>query len=221
MNITRLVTGPLSVNTWCIPLDAQRMMIVDPGGDADIIIAHLSEQHAVPSLIFLTPGHLDHVMGLPDLVRAFPGIPVAIHPGDALFLGKGSLDYHRAFFGASGGLSFARSFREDLPPSTFLLEDGIPVALPSWGTIPPYLVEGWTVLHTPGHSKGSVCLYNASEKVLVAGDTLFNAGFGRTDFPGSSMEDMERSLVRLSKLPPETEVLPGHGQKTTIGRELA
>jgi glyoxylase-like metal-dependent hydrolase (beta-lactamase superfamily II) len=78
----------------------------------------------------------------------------------------------------------------------------------------------WIVWHTPGHSAGSVCLYSSAEKTLVSGDTLFNAGFGRTDLPGGDLSALEASLTRLMALSPETVVLPGHGEPTTIGAEF-
>ena len=103
-----------------------------------------------------------------------------------------------------------RRYREQLPAATLMLQDGQS----------PAGMDGWTVLHTPGHSPGSICLYNADSKILIAGDTLFNAGFGRTDAPGGSDEELERSLRRLSALPGETLVIPGHGARTSIEREL-
>jgi len=75
------------------------------------------------------------------------------------------------------------------------------------------------VIHTPGHSEGSICLYSEKEKVLFSGDTLFAGNYGRCDLPGSSQREMENSLKRLLTLPPETKVYPGHGQPTTIGKE--
>ena len=77
------------------------------------------------------------------------------------------------------------------------------------------------VLPTPGHTPGGVCLYAKDEGVLFSGDTLFCAGYGRVDFPGSSAADMRASLLKLFELPGETRVLPGHGEETTIARERA
>lgn len=208
MNITQLVTGPLGVNTWCIPFDTQRMMIVDPGGNADSIIAHLQEHQMTGGMIFLTHGHFDHLMAVPELVRAFPGIPIAIHPDDAGFLGDGAMERHLSLFTAIGGEALVRQYREILPPATLLLEADTEI------------IPGWRVLHTPGHSPGSVCLYDAAEHTLIAGDTLFNAGFGRTDIPGGDFEELKKSIGILSRLPPDTVVLPGHGARTTIGNEL-
>lgn len=75
------------------------------------------------------------------------------------------------------------------------------------------------VINTPGHTTGGLCLYNKKENVLFSGDTLFKNDYGRTDLPGSSQDQMEESLKKLQKLPPETKVYPGHGDQTTIGDE--
>ncbi|MBI5700770.1 MBL fold metallo-hydrolase [Candidatus Saganbacteria bacterium] len=75
------------------------------------------------------------------------------------------------------------------------------------------------IIHTPGHTLGGICLYNKKEHVLFSGDTLFKNDYGRIDLPGSSQDQMEESLKKLQKLPPETRVYPGHGDPTTIGDE--
>ena len=216
MKITQLVTGPLSVNTWCIELDPTRVMVVDPGGDADSIIAHLAERGVEPAVFLLTHGHFDHVIALPELARAWPRVPIAIHPDDVASLGPGAIARHRAIFAAMGGESLVDAYSAELPPATVSREDGKPIVLP--GT-PETALPGWVVMHTPGHSPGSVCLYNAVEGVLVSGDTLFCAGYGRTDLEGGDSGELFRSLTRLFALPPRTLVLPGHGERTTIGAE--
>ena len=210
MNIAQLVTGPLAVNTLFIPLDSNRLVVVDPGGDSDSIIAYIAAQHSTVVLILLTHGHFDHVTGLPQLALAFPDAPIAIHEADAAFLGEGALERHAVFLAAIGGELMVRRYRDPLPAATLMLADGQS----------PAGMDGWIVMHTPGHSPGSICLYNADSKILIAGDTLFNAGFGRTDAPGGSDEELERSLRRLSALPGETLVIPGHGARTSIEREL-
>jgi len=210
MNIAQLVTGPLAVNTLFIPLDSTRLVVVDPGGDSDSIIAYIAAQHSTVALILFTHGHFDHVTGLPALALAFPDAPIAIHEADSSFLGEGALERHAVFLASIGGELMVRRYREQLPAATLMLQDGQS----------PAGMDGWTVLHTPGHSPGSICLHNADSKILIAGDTLFNAGFGRTDAPGGSDEELERSLRRLSVLPRETLVIPGHGARTSIAREL-
>lgn len=223
MNIVQLVTGPLSVNTWFIPLDDRRVVVVDPGGDADIIIAHLRERHAAPALFALTHGHFDHIIAIPELLAAWPGTPIAIHKSDAHFLGAGALERHRSFFASIGGAGLIDQYGTSLPPATAFFEDGADLvsvlsSVPGASSVPES--TGWRIIHTPGHSKGSICLYNEREGVLIAGDTLFNSGVGRTDAAGGNLSELERSLDLLSALPPDTVVLPGHGPKTTIGREL-
>lgn len=221
MNITRLVTGPLAVNTWIVPFEEAspsaegKCVVVDPGGDADVIIAHLAERRSIPALVVLTHGHFDHIGALPDLVREYPGLKVAMHPDDAYFLGEGAVERHASFFAQAGGLSIVRRFQGVLPAASVSLGEGL-----SLSSILGPGSGDWIVWHTPGHSAGSVCLYSAAEKTLVSGDTLFNAGFGRTDLPGGDLSALEASLTRLMALPPETVVLPGHGEPTTIGAEF-
>jgi len=207
MNITQLVTGPLGVNTWFLPLDGVSLVVVDPGGNPELIIAHMEALHLRPALILLTHGHFDHLVALPALAAAFPGVPVAIHPADAAFLGSGALSRHRSFFARLGAAELVDAYPEELPSASLLLAEGQDL----WG---------WKVMHTPGHSRGSVCLHNPASGILVSGDTLFRDGAGRTDCSGGSSAELSESLRRLSLLPAETLVLPGHGDRTTIGREF-
>lgn len=214
MNITKIVTGPLSVNTWFIPLDAQRLVVVDPGGDIDSIIARVAKDDSSVALILLTHGHFDHMLALPALSRSFPEADIAIHPADSMYLGDGALARHHAFFEELGAGSMIRHFQDPLPPATVFLEEGTPIRLKDGTTL-----SAWTVLHTPGHSAGSICLYNSNDHILISGDTLFSSGFGRTDAAGGSIAALQQSLERLFTLPDETVVLTGHGRNTTIGQE--
>lgn len=208
MNIFHAITGPISVNTWGIPLDSGSLMIVDPGGDVEKIIAHIEEQKAELAVIVCTHGHLDHLLALPALHRRFPDSHIAIHPLDAAFLGAGATARHRSFFNALGAFGMVEPYLEEMPPATMLIGDGDRI-----------MDTPWQVLHTPGHSPGSVCLYHPEEGILVSGDTLFKDGFGRTDAPGGCWSDLEKSLARLRTLPEDTLVLPGHGPQTTIRSE--
>lgn len=208
MNVFHAITGPISVNTWGVPLDSRRVMIVDPGGAVEKIIAYVEAQEAELAVILCTHGHLDHLLALPALARRFPEAGIAIHSLDAHFLGSGAIDLHRDFFKALGAFEIIEPYLEELPAASCILEDGVTIAGSSW-----------EIIHTPGHSPGSICAYNPREGILLSGDTLFSNGCGRTDAPGGSWPDLEASLTRLKTLPPETKVLPGHGPTTTIGRE--
>lgn len=228
-HIVRLVTGPLSVNTWIVPLGENRVVVVDPGGDADLIIAHLEETGSVPVAVALTHGHFDHLIALPELLRSYPGLPIAIHEADSPFLGPDALERHQAFFDEIGGGVIVRRYGEPLPPATGFLRGGDDLArsfahaagdATGDATGDAQGDTGWKVIHTPGHSAGSVCFHNAREGILISGDTLFRAGVGRTDGRGGSQEALEASLARLSSLDPDTAVLPGHGEKTRLGDEL-
>ncbi|HOC30153.1 MAG TPA: MBL fold metallo-hydrolase [Treponemataceae bacterium] len=215
MHITSLVTGALSVNTLLIPADAGRLVIVDPGGNAESIIAQVRAMNASPALIVVTHGHFDHMAALAAVCAEYPGAGIAIHNADAQWLGPGAINKHLEFFRFLGAESVVLRNPEELPtPTCFLCEGESPV-FPD-GT----RWEGWTVVCTPGHSPGSVCLFNEKERILVSGDTLFRHGYGRTDGPGGSMEDLSASLGKLSRLAGAVRVIPGHGGETTIAAEL-
>lgn len=140
--------------------------------------------------IILTHAHFDHVGALEAVHKAHPTALFAVGEHEPL-------DSVYTFYSHPDLI---------IPPIDVRLVDG--------STIGPF-----KVIHTPGHTKGSICLYSAKDQLLLSGDTLFCGGYGRTDL-GGSMTDMQASLARLSQLPPETKVLPGHGDPTTIGDEF-
>ncbi|MBN1617420.1 MAG: MBL fold metallo-hydrolase [Spirochaetales bacterium] len=207
MKISKLTGGPLAVNTWFVFNTDGSAMVIDPGVSADSIIAHL-KQNAIEALsIVLTHGHLDHITAIAELTSQYPSAKVYCHRDDAFFLGEGAVERHRSFFEQIGADFVSRFIPEHIPQADEFLEEG-------------QTLGEFTILHTPGHSPGSVCLYAPSEQVLFSGDTLFNAGWGRTDSPGGSDAALFESLTRLSKLPGQTRVLCGHGEDTTIAREF-
>ena len=172
--------------------------VIDPGGDPAAILAALEELNATASLILLTHFHFDHIMAVPEILRA-TGAPLAIHEAEAELLA----DPPPLF----------RFARPDAPPliAKRLLHDRDVV------TIGDVTLQ---VLHTPGHSPGGVSFYSATGGVVFCGDVLFAEGIGRTEFPGSSPEELVRSIrERLFTLPDDTVVYPGHGPSTTIGHE--
>lgn len=176
-----------------------RALVVDPGDEAETILAFLEERRLDLAGIFLTHGHFDHVSGV-DGILARHGVPVALHRADEALAFS---PFNRSVPGYGG---MARTALLDLTPA-----DGEPLAQFPLAR----------VLHTPGHSPGSCCLHFAGEKLLIAGDTLFAGSIGRTDLPGGSAREISRSLARLAALPDDTAVVCGHGPSTTIGREKA
>jgi len=183
-------------------------------------------------MVALTHGHLDHTAAIPGLFeRLGMALPIAIHPDDAQYLGETGEGTNHELFDAIGAPAYFRSFWKPLPRATVFLMDG-------------EIVPGTSlqVIHTPGHSQGSICFYEAAlnagsygvdEEVrdeeaeqtlgwscLISGDTLFRDGVGRTDGPDSDPVALERSLKKLAHFSFATLVFPGHGPRTTIGREL-
>lgn len=208
--IERLRVGPIGENVYAVQTGSAAFL-VDPGDDADAILRFLLEKAIRISLIVLTHGHLDHTAALPGLMEKWEGeLPgIAIHALDAPYMGTRGEETNRLLFETIGASGFFGDFWKKLPEPTLLLAGGDFVP----GT-------GFKVIHTPGHSAGSICLYEGETGVLIAGDTLFRDGIGRADGPDSDPRALQASLARLASLPPETIVFPGHGPRTTLGREL-
>lgn len=218
MQIFNLVTGPISTNTWLLPLRGDCIAVIDPGGNPEKIIAQISLLGRKPYAVLLTHGHFDHLAALPALCETYPGLKTGISRADAVYLGKQAAEEHLRILGDEADFLYPNDpqWMLRLPEPDFFLDEGPMPAIPGeegyW--------EGWEVLATPGHTPGSVCLYHPQEKLLFAGDTLFFQGCGRTDLPDGNPADMEASLHKLSALPRETQVMPGHGRKTRIGAEF-
>jgi len=170
-------------------------LILDPGmSSTDSLVARAAANELRVHLIANSHGHIDHIYDNGPLKRA-TGAPLAIHPDDAYRL-DGRNNY---------GLEIERTSAERE------LREGDRVSV---GML------AFAVLHTPGHTEGSVCLYERSHHLLLAGDVLFAGSYGRTDLPGGDDAAMVESLARLARdLPDDVRVLPGHGAETTIGRE--
>jgi hydroxyacylglutathione hydrolase len=184
-------------------------IVVDPGDEVERILDLLGRYKLTVKAIVSTHAHIDHVGGLAKL-HQYTGAPVMMHREDlALYNG---MDVQAAFLGMQ---------TPDLTEVDQLLKDGDVL---QWGG---YLAN---VIHTPGHTPGSLCLYlpkesgkvKLSQPHLYAGDTLFAGSIGRTDLWGGSMEQIMESITqKLMQLPEDTIVYPGHGEITTIGRERA
>jgi len=198
-----LAVGPVGCNCSVVVCPVtHEALIVDPGGDAGKILALLSTLGARAVGIVHTHGHFDHILGTRE-VAAATGAPVSIHGGD--------LDLYRAL------VRQARAFdlvAEEPPQPAQILAGSETLR---FGQLQA------RVLHTPGHTPGSVGLFmeaTGDAPLLLAGDTLFAGGIGRTDFPGGSLKQILHSIRdTLFALPDETVVVPGHGPETTIGEE--
>ena len=195
-----LVVGPLAVNCFIIGCEKSKEgVVVDPGGDADRIIAAVSRLGLRISRVINTHGHFDHVGGNGEVLKR-TGAKLLIHELDAQFLSRAADVATR--FGTTA---------ENSPQPDGFLEDGMTIS------VGDYRME---VLHTPGHTPGGCCLLIAGEGLILTGDTLFAGGVGRTDFPGGSHTMLIESIrTRLFGLPDATRAYPGHGPATTIGHE--
>ena len=197
--IMPLVCGAYQVNAYLLlPEGTKDAVLIDPGDDIARLKKAIAEKGRVLKGILLTHGHFDHMLSAQPLSR-ITGAPVYIHP----------LDQEMLCDPAKNAYSAEASYQPC--PVDFEadeLENSIEIA-----------GLKFDVLHTPGHTKGSVCFHDAENKVLFSGDTLFCAGFGRMDLYGGSPMQMRKSLFDLFQLPGDTRVLCGHGYETTIGAE--
>jgi glyoxylase-like metal-dependent hydrolase (beta-lactamase superfamily II) len=174
-------------------------MVIDPGDDIEDVLDIVREHKLQVKQIVITHAHIDHVGGAMKL-RAQTGAPILLNQNDYALLKM--LDVQASWLGMGAP--------EDVAIEASI-GDGQSLQA---GTLKA------NVLHTPGHTEGSVCLYFPAEKLLIAGDTLFAGSIGRTDLPGGSFEKIMRSLHdRVLTLPDDTVVIPGHGPRTTIGEE--
>ena len=195
-----LPVGPLQCNCSVIGDEqTHEAMVIDPGDQIEDILEILRREKLALKQIVITHAHIDHVGGAMKL-KAATGAAVLMNQNDHALLKM--LDMQAAWVGMK-------------PPGAVHIDEAVDEA--------HVLRVGNTsagVIHTPGHTEGSICLYFPKEKKLIAGDTLFAGSIGRTDLPGGSFDKIMRSLhTRVLALPDDTEVTPGHGPQTTIGAE--
>ncbi len=192
--------GPLQCNCSILGDEqAREAMVIDPGADVDDVMAMVQRHGLTVKQIVITHAHIDHVGGAMKL-KQLTGAPILLNQNDAALLRM--LPVQAAWVGMA-------------PPEDVRIDGTLPDA----ATLRTGSLAG-TIIHTPGHTQGSVCLYLPAEKLLLAGDTLFAGSVGRTDLPGGNFEQLMTSLhERVLALPDETRVIPGHGPATTIGDE--
>lgn len=202
MKIDRLILGAYETNCYVLRSGpaAEECLVIDPGLDAEPLMEFLEQHRLNPAAVVLTHGHIDHVAGVAAMRGQFPGVKVFIHELDAEML----TEPHTNLSAMTGMV-----FRMDPPDVTLQEGDAVEQA-----------GVKLSVLHTPGHTPGGICLYSQDEGVAFVGDTLFADSVGRTDFPGGSMSQLLNSVKeKLFTLPDETKVYPGHGPDTTIAHE--
>jgi glyoxylase-like metal-dependent hydrolase (beta-lactamase superfamily II) len=178
---------------------SREAIVVDPGDQIDDILAALARHQLTVHSIVITHAHIDHIGGAAKLKQA-TGAPVYMNANDQLLYDN--LDSQAAWLGMA-------------PPERTTVDTSA-----RDGDVLRLGPAEFHVLHTPGHTQGSLCLWLRSESKLIAGDTLFRDSVGRTDLPGGNHRQLLASIHgKLLTLPEETLVIPGHGPSTTIGRE--
>jgi glyoxylase-like metal-dependent hydrolase (beta-lactamase superfamily II) len=194
--------GPLRCNCSIFGDEQSReAIVVDPGGDISKIIAILEKHVLKVKAIVITHGHIDHVAAAAEL-KTLTQAPVYMNNHDQEQLDMRELQAKWV------GIAVPGKVEIDTPAG-----DGTVLGLGS---------AHFQVMHTPGHTMGSLCLWIPEENKLVAGDTLFRDSIGRTDLPGGDSRQILTSIkTRLLDLPEDAVVIPGHGESTTIGRERA
>ena len=187
-----MVLGELATNCYILlDEETKEAAVIDPADEAETIRKTLADAGAALRCILLTHGHRDHTLAAPELHKLFPDAAVYIHSKD-----KGQVGIYRY------------PMEELIGPELRFYDDGDTLPLGS------LTIE---VLHTPGHTGGSVCLRVGD--ALFTGDTLFAGSMGRIDLPGAQPEQMMPSLARLAQLPGDYDVYPGHMETTTMARE--
>lgn len=214
--IERIVVGNLYTNTYIASVSKKECMLIDPGAEVEKIIQRLEAINMTPLAIVFTHGHMDHTGATRELIDHYAErdsqISVGIHKADSSFLGKTGTDANRTTFEYFGerGMAAYEELLKPLPEADFFFDEGDTI-----------LDTDITVMHTPGHTRGSVSFYSESRQALFSGDTLFFHSIGRSDVPLGDEELLKRTVKeRLFTLPEETRLFPGHGPVSTIEREV-
>lgn len=200
MKIERMVLGQIQTNCYVVINEATKeTIVIDPADRPDAVLRKAVDEGLKLKAIFLTHGHADHMLGVPEL-KAKLGLPVYACEAERELLADPEQNLSQALFRKS--VAFAADvWVKD--------EEEIEAA-----------GMKFRVLATPGHTPGGCCYYSAEAGVLFSGDTLFAGSVGRTDFPGGSMSALMHSIrEKLVPLPDETRVYPGHMEESTIGAE--
>jgi hydroxyacylglutathione hydrolase len=201
MKFETIAVGPLAVNTYLLyDEETRECVIVDPGDEGNKIIDAVKKLELTPKEIWITHAHFDHIGALASVFQEYQ-VPIYLHSDD-YFLYKSSVE-HASMFGVD----------IEIPPSD-----------PNFFNmnihkrkIGSFVIE---IIHTPGHSPGGVSFYNKESNIIFCGDLLFEGSVGRTDVPGGSFDLLEKSIIeQVYSKGDACAIYPGHGPKTTVGRE--
>lgn len=210
--VERMVVEPVHTNVYAFATAKKECIVIDPGADGPAIVRRLEAMNMKPRAILLTHGHLDHSSAARYIQEHYEDeIPLAVHKSDAKMLGKKAVDLHRELFSGMGpeGEALFEELYRPLPEADIKLADGDTI-----------LDTDLTVIHTPGHTPGSICFYSEEEKAVFTGDTLFFKDIGTTDAGKGNRKQLLKSITeKLLTLPPETRLYPAHGPLSTIERE--
>lgn len=192
-DITTLTVGSMETNCYMLSDKKSReAMIIDPGDDGDYISRIISDKKLIPAKIIATHGHFDHILAVNELKLIYK-IPFIMHINDQFLLS----------IMASSAKHYLNIVADPTPLIDQFIQEGDDLYIGS---------NKFQVLQTPGHTPGSICLYNKSSNNIFVGDLLFAGGsIGRTDFSYSNAGMMKKSLGKINKLPSGTRVFPGHG----------
>jgi len=216
MLIDRVIVGSMYTNAYIVSTGKKDCILIDPGAESSTIVSRLEAMNLVPKAVVFTHGHIDHTSATKKLVDYYAErghhVPVGIHEGDKIFLSADGGRANRDLFSSFGdaGVAALESFEDEPVEPEFYFEDGKNL-----------LDTDLVVMHTPGHSPGSSCIYSEPRQALFSGDTLFFNTIGRTDLPSGDDEELRRVVSEcIFELPPDTRVFPGHGPITSIEREI-
>lgn len=203
LKVEKFVVNPLQENSYVISDESGQCIFIDPGfysqEEKDEITNYLKFNNLNPVLIANTHCHFDHIMGV-EFIRNEYGIPFAVHPDEAFWVGNAIKQGHLFGF-AMGNVKAPDSFFQENEELKF-------------GN------SSFKIIHVPGHSPGHVVFYSKDEGILIAGDVLFFGSIGRTDLPGGDYQSLISHIKnKLFELPDETRVFCGHGPDTTLGNE--
>ena len=205
IKIERIVCNMLQENCYIVSDESSECVVVDCGafyeGERKAIVDYIRSNGLTPKHLLCTHGHVDHNFGIDTIFETF-GLQPEVHADDTAYMED-----------LNGQALQFIGYRPDnhYPSIGHYLEDNEEICFGQ---------HRMKVIHTPGHSRGSVCFHIVDEHILFSGDTLFRHSIGRTDFKDGSMMQIIQSLRQLSQLPDETQILSGHGPVSTMGEEL-